>query len=182
MATKRAEQAERTRRRILETTHELIVRQGFDATSLQQIADTMGVTKANVYYYFKTKADLLVALNEASQQRMAAVFDQAELIEDRAERREFLIDSYTRALVAGRTISAVNQADPGIRRNPIISAAIETLGRRGLELFFGPEPTLDEQLGYYLISDVGALLQRFPDLPDDELQVALKDLCFRLIP
>ena len=54
----RAAQAERTRQQILETAERLFADQGYDATSLQMIADEMGLTKAAVYYHFPAKVDI----------------------------------------------------------------------------------------------------------------------------
>ena len=51
----RAAQAERTRQQILETAQRLFTELGYDATSLQMIADEMGLTKAAVYYHFRAK-------------------------------------------------------------------------------------------------------------------------------
>ena len=62
MTPTRADQAEATRQAALAAARTLFVSQGYDATSLQAIADEMGVTKANVYYYFRTKAEILEAL------------------------------------------------------------------------------------------------------------------------
>ena len=45
-------------RLIRETTH-LFVERGFDGTSMRQIADACGVTKASLYYYYPSKADIL---------------------------------------------------------------------------------------------------------------------------
>ena len=47
---------------MLDAARALFAERGFAATSLQDIADAMGVRKANVYYYFKTKAAILDAL------------------------------------------------------------------------------------------------------------------------
>lgn len=179
--TTRAQQAEQTRRAVVDTARGLFLQHGYDATSLQLIADTMGVTKANVYYYFKTKAEILEAITEVSQASLNLVFDEAETIVDRAARQAFVIDSFVDLVVLQRAI-APNQGDPGLRRQERIAASMEQLSRRGLELLFGPEPTLDEQVGYHLVSDLGPLLQHFPDLPDDELRDALRRLCRRLLP
>jgi len=46
----RALQAEQTRQQILETAERLLTEVGYEATSLQMIADEMGLTKAAVYY------------------------------------------------------------------------------------------------------------------------------------
>jgi AcrR family transcriptional regulator len=52
-----------TRDRILDVALDLFVDQGYDATSLRQIAERLGVTKAALYYYFEAKEDILAALH-----------------------------------------------------------------------------------------------------------------------
>jgi AcrR family transcriptional regulator len=51
-----------TRERILGVASELFIEQGYDATSLREIADRLGFTKAALYYHFHSKDDLLLAL------------------------------------------------------------------------------------------------------------------------
>src|ERR1043165_28118 len=53
-----------TRQRIQDVTLELIAEQGYEKTSLREIAERLGVTKAALYYHFKTKEDILVSLFE----------------------------------------------------------------------------------------------------------------------
>jgi AcrR family transcriptional regulator len=53
-----------TRERILGVAHELFTEQGYEATSLRQIADRLGFTKAALYYHFQSKEQLLQALLE----------------------------------------------------------------------------------------------------------------------
>ncbi|MCX3058432.1 TetR/AcrR family transcriptional regulator [Streptomyces beihaiensis] len=68
-----------TRQRIQDITLELIAEQGYEKTSLREIAERLGVTKAALYYHFKTKEDILVSLF----QDLTAPID--ELIEWAAE-------------------------------------------------------------------------------------------------
>ena len=42
---------------------DLFIEQGFDGTSLRQIAEQLGVTKAALYYHFASKDDILLALH-----------------------------------------------------------------------------------------------------------------------
>jgi len=52
-----------TRERILDVALDLFIEQGFDGTSLRQIAEQLGVTKAALYYHFESKDDILLALH-----------------------------------------------------------------------------------------------------------------------
>src|SRR4051794_25210669 len=56
------EQAD-TRERILDVALELFSDQGYEKTSLRQIAERMGFSKAAIYYHFASKEDLLLALH-----------------------------------------------------------------------------------------------------------------------
>lgn len=51
-----------TRRRIQDVALELFAEQGYEKTSLREIAERLDVTKAALYYHFKTKEDILVGI------------------------------------------------------------------------------------------------------------------------
>ena len=52
-----------TRERILDVALDLFVEKGYDKTSLREIAEVMGFTKAALYYHFASKEDILFALH-----------------------------------------------------------------------------------------------------------------------
>jgi len=52
-----------TRERILDVALELFNEQGYDKTSLREIADRLGVTKAALYYHFERKDQILLELH-----------------------------------------------------------------------------------------------------------------------
>lgn len=53
---------EETRKKILEKAEDLFAEKGFSGTSVDKIAKSAGVNKALIYYYFKDKNDIVVAL------------------------------------------------------------------------------------------------------------------------
>ncbi|MEU7893095.1 helix-turn-helix domain-containing protein [Nonomuraea sp. NPDC049152] len=53
---------EDTRAKIQEIALRLFTEQGYEATSLREIAEELGVTKAALYYHFKTKDDIVASL------------------------------------------------------------------------------------------------------------------------
>lgn len=61
-AGKRSDAAS-TRERILDVALELFTEKGFDGTSLREVAENLGVTKAALYYHFASKDDILMALH-----------------------------------------------------------------------------------------------------------------------
>jgi AcrR family transcriptional regulator len=85
-----------TRERILEIAMELFTQQGYEATSLRQIADRLGVTKAALYYHFQSKDDLLIALTQPAQHMIDELLDRlaaADSVDAWAEAMVWVIDS-----------------------------------------------------------------------------------------
>ena len=61
-----------TRQEILEASLELFSFQGFEATSVSQIADAVGIRKASLYSHFESKQAILDALVEEVLEQYAA--------------------------------------------------------------------------------------------------------------
>lgn len=72
MARKTREEAERTRSRILDAAFEVFTRKGFVRTTLNDIAQSAGVTRGAIYWHFKDKVELFNALSD-EMDREAAV-------------------------------------------------------------------------------------------------------------
>ena len=64
MARKTKEESEKTRQRLLDAAFDVFTRKGFMRTTLNDIARAAGVTRGAVYWHFKDKTDLFLALSE----------------------------------------------------------------------------------------------------------------------
>jgi len=71
-----------TRGRILQTALELFTQQGYDKTSLRDIAGRLGITKAALYYYFERKEDILLELHLQLHNAGSELLDELESAED----------------------------------------------------------------------------------------------------
>jgi AcrR family transcriptional regulator len=181
-ATARAAQAERTRQAVLDAARTLFADRGYAAASLQDIADAMGVVKANVYYYFRTKAAILDALLDERIAALERMLDVAEAIADRKERRDLLVDGFVDEVVtAHRTLAPIDFADPAIRSQPGIAGRLDVLADRAARALFGPAPTPAEIAGLALVLDLKPVLRRLTHLPDAELRDVLRGVCRRLL-
>ncbi|HEY8523634.1 MAG TPA: helix-turn-helix domain-containing protein [Acidimicrobiales bacterium] len=90
-----------TRQRILEVARELFTEQGYDATSLRQIAERLGFTKAALYYHFQSKEQLLRTLLEPVGHTVGEFFgrlEAAEGLEGWAAALDWVIDRMEREL------------------------------------------------------------------------------------
>ncbi len=61
-----------TRARIQQVALELFTEQGYDKTSLREIAERLAVTKAALYYHFKSKEDIFRAILDDYRREMDA--------------------------------------------------------------------------------------------------------------
>jgi AcrR family transcriptional regulator len=77
------------RERILDEARSLFLTKGFAATSMQEIADAVGLTKPALYYHFKDKQDLLLAVlgreMEDGQRAFYATLSSAQTLQGRLE-------------------------------------------------------------------------------------------------
>lgn len=94
--------------RIVAAALDLFARHGVGGTSLQMIADEIGVTKAAVYHQYRTKDDIILAAAEAELARVDEVVAAAEAMPSDAEAREALIAGVIDLAVArGRTAGTI---------------------------------------------------------------------------
>src|ERR1700753_1036299 len=66
------------RTRIQRVALELFAEQGYEGTSLREIAERLGVTKAALYYHFKSKEDIVRSFTEDHFARLDALIDWAK--------------------------------------------------------------------------------------------------------
>jgi AcrR family transcriptional regulator len=74
-----------TREAILDVSLELFIEQGYDKTSLREIADRLGVTKAALYYHFEKKEDILLELHLRLHALFRDLIDEVAALEDERE-------------------------------------------------------------------------------------------------
>jgi AcrR family transcriptional regulator len=70
---------ERKRSEIAQKAIEVLARRGFQATTIQEIADAAGLGKGTIYHYFKTKEEILSVVSEEIFHEMERSFGAALL-------------------------------------------------------------------------------------------------------
>src|SRR6204780_2119534 len=89
-----------TRARIQEVALEMFAEQGYERTSLREIAERLGVTKAALYYHFKSKEDIVRSFTEDHFEQIDRLLDWAkDQPMTEATRRE-LLDRYVGIVLA----------------------------------------------------------------------------------
>jgi AcrR family transcriptional regulator len=93
-----------TRSRVQKVALELFAEQGYEKTSLREIAERLGVTKAALYYHFKSKEDIVHSFTD---DYFAAIDDLVDWAKDQprteATRREIL-HRYVRIVLGGSEV------------------------------------------------------------------------------
>ncbi|MBY8884669.1 TetR/AcrR family transcriptional regulator [Streptomyces sp. PTM05] len=93
-----------TRQRIQDVALELFVERGYEGTSLREIAERLDVTKAALYYHFKTKEDILRGLVESYARPLDEVIawgrEQPRTLATKLE----LLDRYSAALATAEPL------------------------------------------------------------------------------
>jgi AcrR family transcriptional regulator len=136
---------EGSRARVLQTALDLFAEQGFAATSTRELSERLGFTKAALYYYFKTKDDLLAALIAPVVEQLTSLIEQTPVRASAAARRAVLA-AYVDLGTAHVDLIRVLTQDPSVARRPA-SATHAALEERMLQLLAGHDaPDLTERI------------------------------------
>jgi len=98
--------------RIIEAALTLFAEHGISGTSLQMIADAIGVTKAAVYHQYNTKDEIILAVAQAVLARLEAAVTAAEAERSHSRAREVLIAAMIDLAVERRRMAGLLQRDP----------------------------------------------------------------------
>jgi AcrR family transcriptional regulator len=172
----RAEPQPDTRTRILDSALELFSEQGFDGTTLQQIADRLGFTKAAIYYHFRSKDDLLEALVSPALTGLDELLEAHEGLPDTPGERRRFVEDYLDHLLGHRRLIAYMSSDLAILAHPVL--AIGSADRRArLERRLagdGRDFNVEVRVAMAFRGIAGAIAQ-YPDADTVQLRDALLD-------
>lgn len=90
-----------TRERIKAVALELFTEQGYEKTSLREIAERLNVTKAALYYHFKSKDDIVASFVEDRLEQMDALTAWADSQPATLATRRALISRYADTMFGG---------------------------------------------------------------------------------
>ncbi len=165
--------------RVLSTAAELFAAHGYDGTSLQLIADHLGVTKAAVYYHFRTKNELLLALIEPALRDLQQLLDQvAEPPRTNAQRTERL-NAFIDYLIRYRGVTFLCQ-DAGALGEPTVRQHGHELQQRAQTLLTSEHPDDGDAItrlwGAAALQGLYAAMVSSPDAPPQWLRSELTTL------
>ncbi|MFC3960934.1 TetR/AcrR family transcriptional regulator [Nocardia jiangsuensis] len=130
-----------TRERIRTVAMELFGERGYDKTSLREIADRLGVTKAALYYHFRTKEDIVVSLSEDLRRGVDDIVEWARGEPPGRERGEQIVLRYGALLHGlGRSMIRFWSENQPAFRDLGIGTGLRYEFRELADLVAGPDP------------------------------------------
>ncbi|HET6817848.1 MAG TPA: helix-turn-helix domain-containing protein [Mycobacteriales bacterium] len=134
-----------TRATILDAARRLFTEQGFDGTSLRQIADAVGTTKAAVYYHFPAKEHLLLELTRPWLDAMSALVTEIRSSERDTCDAEATLAAYLDLFIGHLPVLHMLAGDPATQNHPDIGRRARALVDSIQQHIAGPDPS-DTQL------------------------------------
>jgi len=163
-----------TRQRIQDVARELFTEKGVQRTSLQDIADRLGITKPALYYHFRSREDLVRSI-------LQPLFDEGETFVAGQESRRGANRPSPREVLQGYfDFHYRHRADL-----VLIISELTTLADLGLidallawrerlgKVVFGRRPTLEQSVRAVIaFGGLQDCCLQFPDTPQDQLRRA----------
>lgn len=124
-----------TENQILEMSMQLFIDKGYEQTTLQDVADAMGMTRGAIYYHFKNKEEMVDAVT-------TYMFNKAVPYQKIKENTTFTAFEKIRQIII-KSLSADNQGDTFIAlsktfiNNPkLVAAYLDNVRGNVVEMFF----------------------------------------------
>jgi len=179
----RADRYSPAQRRTIDAALSLFAAHGVGGTSLQMIADAVGVTKAAIYHQFSTKEAIVLGVIDVKLQPLEDALEAAESADLTQSAREAMLARVIDTVVSNRRALGTLQNDPALFR---LLGELEPSRRLWVRLFsellgddLGPQARVRAAV---LSAAIGAAAHPFVvDLDDDTLRDELLEITRGLV-
>jgi AcrR family transcriptional regulator len=128
----------RTAARILEVALELFTEQGYEGTSLREVAERLNLTTPALYYHYASKDHLLISLVRPALERTDELIDRSRSAANSTDARRALLGAYLDLLLDCRNLVRFLGRDVGALNRNGIGARIQEQERKLRILLVGP--------------------------------------------
>jgi len=176
-----------TRSRLLDTAVKLFSEHGVEGTSLQMIADELGITKAAVYYHFKTKDAIADEIVTPLLAELNPIVEEASARRTRGAQIDHALAGFVDLIVRRRALVGLMIRDPGILRAAGRTSRSPTVAEVRAKLymmFVGPDPTPTDMITVHILTRGLALAggdPEYADVDDETLRHHLLEAGRRLL-
>ncbi|MGV9563300.1 TetR/AcrR family transcriptional regulator [Streptomyces sp. NPDC003480] len=135
-----------TRQRIQDVALELFAEQGYEKTSLREIAERLEVTKAALYYHFKTKEEILVSIFEDMSRPMDELIEWGKAQPHTLETKREVLRRYSEALVGAAPLFRFMQENQATIRELSIGNEFKDRMLQMRDIIRDPDASLTDQV------------------------------------
>jgi AcrR family transcriptional regulator len=164
------------RERVLDAARILFSEYGVSGTSLQMIADRLGVTKAAVYHQFHAKEEIVVALLEKPVAQLEPIIARAETMDTREHQLDVLLLGLVDVVLENPEVVGMIQGDPAVARLVQTHEAYRDVVGRLADLLSGPHPDPATRVAGVLFGAGLMLIGHHPLLADVDLDTVRAEL------
>ena len=171
------------RTRVLDAALDLFAEHGVSGTSLQMIADAVGITKAAVYHQFRTKDHIVIAVTERELGRLVPALEEAEARSEGSQARDALLVGVIDMALRDRRLARTLQFDPVVVRLLAEHAPFQRFMSRLYRVLLD-EADDDNLIQVAMLSGAISSAVMHPlvgDIDDETLRSKLTDFSRRLI-
>ncbi|MFF9122845.1 TetR/AcrR family transcriptional regulator [Streptomyces sp. NPDC014889] len=144
--TRQQQRRGNTRQRIQDVALELFAEQGYEKTSLREIAERLDVTKAALYYHFKTKEEILVSLFESLTRPMEDLIEWGRQQPHTLETKQEIVRRYDQALAGAAPLFRFMQENQATVRELRIGDAFKDRMRGLRDIIIDPGASTVDQV------------------------------------
>ncbi|MET7701307.1 TetR/AcrR family transcriptional regulator [Streptomyces sp. NPDC005485] len=135
-----------TRQRIQDVALQLFSEQGYEKTSLREIAEHLDVTKAALYYHFKTKEEILISLFQDLTRPLDELIDWAKQQPHTLETKQEVLRRYSEALTGAAPLFRFMQENQATVRELSVGETFKDRMLAMLDIIREPESALTDQV------------------------------------
>ncbi|MFF9408834.1 TetR/AcrR family transcriptional regulator [Streptomyces anandii] len=135
-----------TRQRIQDVALELFAEQGYEKTSLREIAERLDVTKAALYYHFKTKEEIIVSLFEDLTQPIEELIEWGRRQPHTLETKQEIVRRYGQALAGATPLFRFMQENQATVRELRIGDTFKDRMTGLRDIIIDPDASLTDQV------------------------------------
>lgn len=170
-----------TRETIRAVALELFSNKGFEQTSLREIAERVGLTKASLYYHYSSKQSLLLAVVDPVITGWRAIVDDTARLDHSPDTVRQVVDRCLDVFLRNRSVAGIFQRDAAgvaVVLGTLWDDMVD-LGKRLVAWLAGPSPTSADRLRAVAAMEVlGAVLasatyQEEGEFTEEEMRAVL---------
>ncbi|MBC2903911.1 TetR/AcrR family transcriptional regulator [Streptomyces cupreus] len=137
-----------TRQRIQDVALELFAEQGYEKTSLREIAERLDVTKAALYYHFKTKEEILVSIYDDLTRPILDLIEWGKGEPHTLETKQEIVRRYNAILTDAAPLFRFMQENQATVRELRVGETIKERMQGLREIIIDPDAELVDQVRY----------------------------------